>query len=234
MKVAIMQPYFFPYIGYWQLMNAVDKYIIYDDVNYINRGWINRNRILAGNEVKYFNLPMLGASQNKLIKDIAVDNNKRLIEKNIRTLEFAYKKAPYYAQTAPLFQKIFWCGKDNLASYIMYSFEVICEYLGIETEMVLSSTLNKDNALKGQDKILQICKILGADEYFNAIGGQKLYSHEIFVREGIELRFLETLPIKYKQFSDVFQENLSIIDVMMFNSKEQIASMLNKYRLFCE
>lgn len=231
MKVAIMQPYFIPYIGYWQLMNLVDKYVVYDDVNFINRGWINRNRILVNGNESYFNIPLIGASQNKLINQISVNNNESLIKKNLRTLEYAYKKAPYFKSIFPLAEKILCCQEQNLADYIMNSFHVLCEYLNIHTELFLSSSLEKNCNLKGEEKILSINKLLGATEYYNAIGGQSLYSKEIFKKEGIQLSFLKTEEIIYKQFDNEFCPCLSIIDVMMFNSQEQILEFLQKYTL---
>lgn len=234
MRIGIMQPYFFPYIGYWQLMNAVDKYVIYDDVNFIKGGWINRNRILMNGQSQYFNVPMLGASPFKLINEIAVNNDVRLIEKNLRILEGAYRKAPYYKEVYPLLQKILFCEKQNLAEYIEESFCVLCDYLDIETEFVVSSSLKKDCSLKGQDKVLAICKLLGASEYYNAVGGRQLYSYTDFQKQDIKLYFLETDAIKYKQFDNEFQENLSIIDVMMFNSRDEIKEMLQKYTVLHE
>lgn len=231
MKLGIMQPYFVPYIGYWQLMNAVDKYVIYDDVTFIKGGWINRNRILENGEPKYFNIPMKGASSNKLINKIGVNNDPALIEKNIRIIKNSYEKAPYFDNVYPLAEKILKCGKDNLVEYIIFSFNIICKYLGITTELIVSSNLQKDCALKGQDKVIQICKILGATEYFNAIGGRELYSPDAFGKNGINLKFLKTGNIFYKQFDNEFQNNLSIIDVMMFNSRENIKNMLDEFTL---
>jgi len=231
MKIGIMQPYFVPYIGYWQLMNAVDKYVIYDDVNYINRGWINRNRILNNDQPKYFNIPMLGASQNKLINEIHVNIDRKLMEKNLRIIESAYKKAPYYGDVYPLIEKIIKCDNDNLAGYIIHSFYIINDYLDITTELILSSNLKKNNELKGEEKILSICELLGADEYYNAIGGQKLYCYKDFEQRGIKLKFLQTNDIEYRQFGSIFEKNLSIIDVMMFNSCEKIKEYLNMFIL---
>lgn len=231
MKLGIMQPYFVPYIGYWQLMNAVDKYVIYDDVNYINRGWINRNRILINGQPSYFNIPMMGASQNKRINEIAVNIDEKLITKNLRMIEGAYRKAPYYQDVYPLIETIVRCNKANLAEYIIDSIYTINSYLGIDTELIVSSTLAKDSSLKGQDKILAICKELNATQYYNAIGGCELYSYQDFEQNGIELRFLKTNDIVYKQFGNEFQSNLSIVDVMMFNSKEEVREMLNQYTL---
>jgi len=234
MKIGIMQPYFVPYIGYWQLMNAVDKYVIYDDVNFIKGGWINRNRILLNGTVKYFNIPMDGASSSKLINEIGVNNSDVLIEKNLRTIEAAYKKAPYFSVVYPMLKEMLYCKKDNLASYIYESFKIIAEYLEIDTEFIISSAIEKDCSLKGQDKVLDICKVLGATEYYNAIGGRELYSFDAFSEEGIELKFLNTDEIKYEQFGEPFNANLSIIDVMMFNSVKDIQKMLKQYTLITE
>lgn len=229
-----MQPYFLPYIGYWQLMNVVDKYVIYDDVNYINRGWINRNRILLNDEPQYFNIPMLGASQNKLINEIEVNNEKKVIDKNLRKLQMAYKRAPYYGVVYPMIEKIMTSGKADLASYITESIMIISEYLDIKTELIISSSLDKNVNLKGQDKIIEICKLLQASEYYNAIGGRELYSFEMFRKNDIELKFLKTQEISYKQMNENFYPNLSILDVMMFNSKEEVKNMMNQYELSIE
>lgn len=171
MIVGIMQPYFFPYIGYWQLMNAVDKYVVFDDVNYINRGWINRNRILFHGNPKYFNLPLIGASQNKLINEIRVNPDKKLVNRNMRIIEEAYKKAPYFEEAYLLIKEIMRTEGETAVEFIVDSFQHLCVYLGIETERLLSSEIEKDNTLKGQEKILNICQILGADKYINPIGG---------------------------------------------------------------
>jgi len=229
MKIGIMQPYFLPYIGYWQLINAVDKYIIYDDVNFIKGGWINRNRILLDGMVKYYNIPMLGASSFKQINQIHVNNDEHLLKKNLRIVEAAYKKAPYFEDVYPLLEEILTYESINLAEFIAHSIYKICDYIKIDTKIVMSSELNKNCELKGQDKVLDICERLGATEYYNAIGGQELYSFQEFANRGIQLKFLKTKAIEYKQFENVFQDNLSILDVMMFNSKEQINGMLTQY-----
>ena len=234
MKLGIMQPYFVPYIGYWQLMNLVDQYVIYDDVNFIKRGWINRNRILVNGTPKYFNVPILGASQNLLIHEIRVNHDAVTINKKLRCIEEAYRRAPFYECVYPMIEDIMLYEEDNIAKYIDHSFRVICEYLDIQTKLSLSSDLKKDNTLRGQDKILAICRLLNATEYYNAIGGQELYSFEAFKAQGIQLNFVKTQNIEYKQFGDHFEPNLSIIDVMMFNPKEKICEYLNAYTLIGE
>ena len=231
MKIGIMQPYFFPYIGYWQLINLVDKYVIFDDVNYIKRGWINRNRILMNGDAVLFNVPLLGVSQNKLINQIEVNNDKKLLMKNLKTIELAYRKAPYFEDVYPLVERILENEASNIADYNAYSIKYISEYLDIKTELVTSSKLSKDNSLKSQNKILEICELLGATEYYNAIGGQELYSKDAFANKKIQLRFLKTNDIRYQQFKNDFVSNLSIIDVMMFNSVSTIKEFLLNYML---
>lgn len=234
MKIGIMQPYFLPYIGYWQLLNAVDKYVIYDDVNYIKGGWINRNRILINKETKYFNVKLNGASPNKLINEVEVSNDNIWQKKLLKTIEENYKKAPFFKEVFSVIDKIIENDEKNLAKYLEFSIKEICKYLDIKTELILSSNLEKNNSLKGKDKVITICKKLNGTEYYNAIGGQELYSFEEFKQNGIELRFLKTNEIIYKQFGDEFISNLSILDVLMFNSKEKVKEFLNNYSLIEE
>lgn len=231
MKIGIMQPYFIPYIGYWQLLNAVDQYVIYDDVNFIKGGWINRNKILVNKTPQYFNIPMMGASPNKLINEVGVNHDQNVINKNLRIVEAAYGKAPYFAEVFPLVEAMLRCGKDDIASYIIVSTEIICKYLDIKTKLLISSDIKKNNDLKGQDKVLEICRILNATDYYNAIGGRELYSFAEFEKRGIKLHFLKRNEIRYQQFEDDFYPDLSIIDVMMFNSVEEIKKLLNAYTL---
>ncbi|NLY76517.1 MAG: WbqC family protein [Tissierellia bacterium] len=231
MKVGIMQPYFFPYIGYWQLINAVDKYIIYDDVNYIKRGWVNRNRILVNGQARLINLKIHKASQNILINETKILIDPIYNKKLLKTIEHSYKKAPYYNEIFPIIERIILQEDENLARYLEFSIKEICKYLCIDTEIIISSSLNKNNHLKGQEKIIEICKILGADEYYNPIGGKELYSYEDFLNEGIKLNFLQTRTVNYKQFDNDFVPNLSIIDVMMFNSVDEIKKMLHDYEI---
>lgn len=231
LKIGIMQPYFIPYIGYWQLLNAVDQYVIYDDVNFIKGGWINRNKILVNKTPQYFNIPMMGASPNKLINEVGVNHDQNVINKNLRIVEAAYGKAPYFAEVFPLVEAMLRCGKDDIASYIIASTEIICQYLEIKTKLLISSDIKKNNDLKGQDKVLEICRILNATDYYNAIGGRELYSFAEFEKRGIKLHFLKRNEIRYQQFGNDFYPDLSIIDVMMFNSVEEIRKLLNAYTL---
>ncbi|KIL08043.1 WbqC-like protein [Clostridium botulinum] len=233
MKLGIMQPYFFPYIGYFQLMNYVDKYVVYDDVNFIKGGWINRNRILSTNKLEwqFFNVRMKGASSTKLINEITVSDDKIYRRKLLKTIENTYKNAPYFKETFKVIEEILACDEENLARFLFNSFKILAKYLDITTELILSSDLEKDNALRGKDKVIDICKILNADIYVNSIGGKELYNVENFAIKDIELQFLETLKIKYDQFNNNFVENLSIIDVMMFNSMNDIKNMIKEFHI---
>ena len=205
MKLGIMQPYFFPYIGYWQLMNAVDKYVIYDDVNFIKGGWINRNRILVNGKPQYFNVQMKGSSPFKLINEIEINNSEISINKNLKTIYMAYHKAPYFSKVNLLIEKILKKQTPNLAEYVINSIKCITEYLNINTEIIISSKMPKNNELKNQDKVIEICKKLNATEYYNAIGGMELYSFDDFRKSGINLSFLKTNDICYKQFNCLYK-----------------------------
>ena len=145
-------------------MNSVDRYVIYDDVNYIKGGWINRNRILVEGQPKYFNLQLIGASSNKKINEVGINRDYRIIGKELRIIEGAYKKAPFYNMMRPFIEKILQCESNNLSKYLKNSFDIICDYIGIRTELIFSSELDKDCDLKGQEKILSICTVLGATE----------------------------------------------------------------------
>ncbi len=228
LKVGIMQPYFMPYIGYWQLMSYVDKYVIFDDVNYIKRGYSNRNSILMQGEAKIFTISIAGASQNKKYNELSIADDFR---KFYLTLETCYKKAPYYNQVIELLHNVTDFEDKSLGNFMMHSFQIILNYQNIETELLLSSSILKNNELRGPEKIKEICKKLGATDYINAIGGQALYGYDDFRKHGIKLHFLKTDTITYKQFANDFVPNLSIIDVLMFNSPNEIKELLNNYTL---
>jgi hypothetical protein len=229
MKVAIMQPYLFPYLGYFQLISAVDAFVVYDDVNYINRGWINRNNILSGGRARLLTMALEQASQNKLINEIKVVGEN---EKLLRTISQSYTKAPYFKKVFPMIQDILMQNEKNLTKYLDYQLQKICVYLGLDPIWLISSSLNKSTSLRAQEKIIAICEELGATHYVNGIGGAKLYERQSFEEREIELSFLKQLPAEYPQFSHGFVPNLSIIDVMMFNSKNFIQSnLLNKFEL---
>ncbi len=235
MKLGIMQPYLFPYIGYFQLINAVDEFVVYDDVQYIKNGWINRNAILqsGGNASPVqFTFSVKGdRSDNKINERYYSDTFPAEVKRFLKTLYYNYHNAPHYTDTIALIQEILTYSDRCVSQYNAYSLQKISEYLGIKTRFLLSSTLSIPSELKAQDRVLWVCKHLGTTVYINAIGGQELYSQEIFERKGIQLRFLRTGEISYHQYSTEFVPNLSIIDIMMFNSPEEVRDLLEIYRL---
>ncbi|MES0328013.1 MAG: WbqC family protein [Gammaproteobacteria bacterium] len=228
MRVAIMQPYFFPYIGYWQLVSAVDYFVIFDDVNYINKGYINRNSILLDGLKHQITLELIKASQNKLINEIDVGSN---YSKLLKTIQSAYRKAPLFESAYPVVEGILAQKEKNLSKFLGDGIEMLSKYIGNDTRFIYSSDIGVDSSLKSQERVISIAKELHATHYINAIGGQELYSRERFKKEGIKLNFLKSMMGEYKQFKNDFIPSLSIIDVMMFNEVKCIQGMLDMYEL---
>lgn len=227
MKLAIMQPYLFPYLGYFQLVRAVDAFVVYDDVNYIKGGWINRNYILANGDRQLITLPLQGASPNKLINQIEVGGKHKILQ----SLGHSYGKAPHFEAVYPVIEDILAQTERNLACFLDYQLRRICDYLGLWPQWHISSDLRKDNSLRGQGKVLSICEELGATHYINVPGGRALYDQQVFAAHGLRLSFVQPRAIEYRQFKKPFVPNLSIIDAMMFNDREQCASLLGEYDL---
>lgn len=228
MRLGIMQPYFFPYLGYWQLMNLVDKFVVYDNIEYTKKGWINRNCYLCGNDKRYFTIPLEKSSDFLDIREKMVSKafDREKVKKQIAC---AYRKAPYYREAYPVFCDCIAYPDRNLFEYIYYSITKVREYLGIRTELVIASSTGIGRELKGRDKVLAICKKLGGDTYVNPIGGLDLYDKQDFAGNGVDLMFVRMdNGITYPQMKNSFVSNLSILDVMMFNSREEISRMLEK------
>lgn len=230
MKIAIMQPYLFSYIGYFQLISAVDKFVILDDVNYINKGWINRNRILINGKEHLFSIPVKKVSQNKLICDCELSNDVWQ-KKFLKTIEISYKKAPFVNDVLPLIATIVAYKEKNLSQFILNHLKRIFDFLNLKVSIIPSSSVYKTSELKAQEKIIDICKKEHTTQYINPIGGLDLYDKNRFLQENIQLNFLKTNNITYSQNSDGFIPWLSIIDVLMFNPKDEIREMLGKYEL---
>jgi WbqC-like protein family len=231
MKMAIMQPYFFPYIGYWQLIHAVDRFIIYDDVNFIKRGWVNRNRILINGEATYIVAPIIKASQNKKICDLSLDPWPVWKDKMVKSIEMAYRKSPFFAQLYPLIEKLICHEADNLSDYLSHQLQAMASFTGIKTEFVVTSRFYGNNDLSGEARILDICKREGATTYINPQGGQALYDTETFHNAAIDLRFIVMRPISYKQRANRFVPHLSIIDALMEIGPVEIMHHLDAFDL---
>lgn len=228
MILALMQPYFLPYIGYWQLINHVDTFVIYDDVNFIKQGYINRNTILSQGNAQYFTLETRGASSFKNICDINVGDNR---EKLLKTVSNNYSRAPHYSDVMPLIERIISNNEPVLSKYLGYSISSIADYLHLEADIIYSSDIKKSPDLKGKDRVINICQILGANTYVNSIGGQALYDREDFHRHGIQLQFLKSNLPEYRQFNHEFVSGLSILDVLMFNDRSSIIGYLEDFQL---
>ena len=231
MTIGIMQPYIFPYVGYFQLINAVDKFIVYDDVAYINKGWINRNNILINGKASLFTLPLISASQNRLIKDIEVDNLEAWSKKFFKTIEQSYKKAPFYQETLTILTQVFQSNPANIGELCTTSLKATCQYLSINTEFVNSSTIYNNQHLKAQERILDICLQEKADHYINPIGGMAIYDKQLFADNKILLNFIKSKPVQYKQFNNEFVPWLSMIDLLMFCPVEAIHTYLKEFEL---
>lgn len=229
-KVAIMQPYFIPYIAYFQLIKAVDIFVIYDDLQYSKGGWINRNRILLNGEPSYISLPLKKGSDYLNINEryLSDDFEKTKMLNRIKNL---YKKSPYFDQTFELVNDIFSKDEKNLFKFLHNCILKINEYLDIKTQIIFSSQVNDHENYKKNKKVIYICKTLKASNYINPIGGLELYDKEDFKSNKINLEFLKMKPLEYDQFRNDFVKDLSIIDVLMFNSKKTVKEMLNEYSL---
>jgi len=227
MKLAIMQPYIFPYIGYFQLINAVDKFVVYDNIQFTKKGWINRNRILVNGKDEYFTLPLKKASDYLHVDQRKLsDTFKTERDRILRRLQESYRKAPEFNAVYSLVESVFNTDEENLFDFIYQSLQAVCAYLDIKTEFVVSSTLPVNHELKSQDKVIAICKALQATQYINPAGGVELYSKDVFKQNNIELSFIRSSSFEYQQFKNEFIPWLSIIDVMMFNSKEKVGEYI--------
>ena len=231
MKLGIMQPYFLPYIGYFQLLASVDQFIVYDNIKYTKKGWINRNRMLLNGKDAIFSLPLKKDSDARYVVDrkLATDFDRT---KLLNQFKGAYGRAPHFELTYPVLEQIVRHEDANLFRYIHNSIVRLSEYLGIKTEIRISSDIVINHDLKGQDKVLALCKAVGADTYINTIGGVELYSKDDFRVQGIGLQFIKARPFEYAQFGAPLVPWLSIVDVLMFNPLDVVRKRIeNNYEL---
>jgi len=235
MTLAIMQPYLFPYIGYWQLINAVDTFVIYDNIQFSKRGWFHRNNILVQGKKTLFSIPLKKDSDTlDVVERFVSDEAQKQVNKVLAQIQNSYNKAPYFKDVFPLVESIFLYDEKNLFRYVHNSIIQLCEYLDINTQIIISSTIDINHNLKSQDKVIALNKAMGSTQYINPIGGTELYDVGKFQNENIHLNFLESEVPEYRQFKEEFIPYLSIIDILMFNSKEEVKRMLEKYELLGE
>lgn len=232
-KIGIMQPYFLPHLGYFQLIDMVDEFVIYDKIEFTKNSWIRRNRMLQNGQPEYFSLPIkkdsdyLDVDQRRLADSFEKERGRIL-----RRIQANYRKAPYFKEVFPMVEEIFYYEDYNLFEFIFNSIKIINSYIGITTPIIPFSQLGEDlYGLKGQDLVLGICSKLNTTHYINSIGGMDLYNKKEFKKENIELSFYEVLPFTYPQFHNEFVPFLSILDVCMFNNTDQIKEYLNNYKI---
>lgn len=234
MKLGIMQPYFFPYIGYFQLIAACDKYIFFDTPQFERRSWMNRNRIINIAEGStYISVPVVKAPQKTAICDMHINNSTDWREKLLAQLEVYKKRAPYYRETMEIVRSVIARETDSLVEMSVASVIESCKYMGLDLDWDIFSQMELDvpSDCEPDEWALEICRALGADEYVNAPGGEAFFDKSKYQRAGIKLEFLQPELLPYTQRIGRFEPGLSIIDVMMYNSPEKIREMLNAYSL---
>lgn len=234
MTVAIMQPYFLPYIGYFQLIACVDEFILFDTPQFIRHGWIERNNILKlDGEPSYIKVPLNKHNRNTSINNVTINNSISWQNKLFAQLTHYKKKAPHYVQTLDLLNTILNLKTNSIVELNYHALNVVCRYLDIKTPIKVWSKMNIEiQDVNAPDEwALEICKALGATHYINPIGGQSFFDVTKYHESNIKINFLESRPIPYKQFTTEFEPFLSIVDVLMFNSKEEIKQMLKEFEL---
>lgn len=229
-KLAIMQPYFLPYLGYWQLIASVDEFVIYDNIKYVKKGWINRNRMLQHGVETKFSLPLKNASDACMIieRELSEQFDR---QKMLRQFKAAYAKATFFDEVFPVIEAIVAFPDQRLFHYLFHSIEVLCLSLEIKTPLRISSTIEINHELKSEDKVIALSRELGATDYINPIGGVSLYSHEHFQAQQIQLHFLQAKLNAYPQLASEFIPGLSILDVLMNQGFAQTKTMLHDYSL---
>jgi hypothetical protein len=230
-RLAVMQPYFFPYVGYFQLMAKVDAFVVFDDVNFINKGWINRNRINVAGAAHMITVPLQKASQNRLICDIEVDMSSNWRDKILKTIEQSYVRAPHFEQVFPLVERAVRYPAANLSDYLCHSLTALRDYLRLPTDIILTSRGYGNAELKGQERIIDICVQERASIYVNAIGGIELYTRSEFADRGLELKFVQPALAPYACGRLAYVPGLSIIDVLMWNDPAFVDHMLHSATL---
>jgi hypothetical protein len=228
---AVMQPYLLPYVGYFQLVRLADEFVLHDDVQYIKGGWINRNRMLVNGASAWFTLSVRHADHALPICERQWHDAKRESQALLRRFDAAYRRAPHCAEVMPIIRAALAFPSDNVADSLAHCLGVVCHHLGLTTHVRSSRTLGLGPALAGQDRVLEICARLGATAYVNLPGGVDLYDPAAFGVRGLKLNFIQPALAPYPQLGAAFVAGLSIVDVLMFNSRDRVREMLADYTL---
>lgn len=226
MILAVMQPYIFPYLGYFQLAYHTDKFIFYDDVNFIKGGYINRNNILSKGQKQLFTLPVEKASSNRKINELHFSSNRKKV---LKSIEQNYRKAPYFEFVMPVITEVLSTKETQVSTLCKNSVISVFDYLALELDYSFSSDLNYDRAGSASAKLFSLCDVTDANKYCNMKNGELLYSKKDFKEKGIELTFLEMANFIYSQGENDFVSHLSIIDVLMWNEKSTVIELMKKY-----
>lgn len=233
LRLAIAQPYLFPYLGYFQLMRAVDRWVVYDDVQYIKSGWINRNQIRTSAGATMFTVPLAGASSSKRICDVEIEARSLLAwrDKFYKTLAQAYRLAPCYREVLAGLESLFETAPPTIAALDLAALRWVRDQLGLSTEIVPTSAAYGNAELRSQERVLDICRREGAQTYVNAMGGAALYDTATFAEHGITLRFHRMQVVPYPQQYAPFVSHLSVLDVLMNLGPEERTRVLAAYEL---
>ena len=231
MKLAVMQPYLFPYIGYFQLIQSADKFVFYDDVAFIKQGWINRNNILLNEKAHLFSVPVKNISSFEQIRSTSVSYHPEWRSKFLKMIHSAYFRAPYFQTVYELIARVVEPETISVADLARRSVMETCAYVGLDKEFVATSAVYGNGTLKSEARIIDIAVREKADIYNNMLGGADLYSRENFAASGVKLQFIKPILPTYEQLGAAFVPGLSIMDVMMFNSPGQIRNQLNAYEI---
>ncbi len=232
MKLAIMQPYFLPYLGYFNLLFHSDIFVLYNDINYIERGWINRNKIIKKDGFNLFTIPLRKASATKLISDIYISDEQKWRSKLLKTIEITYVKAPYFNSTYNLVEKIVLKKIYKLDEFIKNSITEILNFIELEKGIIFSSDFDYDRNTNKENKLVSITRNLQANTLVFPPGSRDLYSETFFIKKDINTEVIIPNLSKYKQFKkNEFTPGLSIVDVLMFNDIEEVKKLFNDYKI---
>jgi len=232
-RVAIMQPYFLPYLGYFQLIAAADVFVFYDDVHFIKKGWLRRNRIWSNKQEQLISLPCKGVSSNKLINEIEVATKHPDYFKIKKSIIQSYAKASEFKKLRPLLEQIFDDHQCTLAEFNTRSITAILNYLDIRCELISSSEFAPETrGLERSDRLISITKKLSSSTYINSLGGKDLYDKAYFSSKDIELQFLDpNLPVFPDGIRKGQEMNFSMIDTLMWNGVQETKQILKEYSL---
>lgn len=223
-----MQPYWFPYIGYFQLIAHSDVFVIRDEVQYTKEGWINRNRFLVAGEPRWITLPVKRAPHRSRISEREYLLEQPEVDRVARRLEEAYRSAPQFEAVRRLVTETMSYDTATVSAFNTNAIEAVLEFIGVDVEVLAASSLQLADGVGGEDRVIEICRRVNATRYLNPIGGRTLYSAERFADGGLELAYLTPGLTPYEQFGGPFVESLSIIDVLMFNDRRAVRAMVTE------